>query len=153
MFYNDRKDILEFHDLDGMHELELVNENGRQFVRVLFSIRPDRPPFEGDEQPHLLLLTNGSATRMFAVTPKPEPVVGAPEEVPVLPANEYLSTENSAESAAAATPASKRASKAVADSVSMDDAAVATELPVTDVAPEVAPDSAEESTDGDPKAE
>lgn len=127
MFFNGRKDILEFHDLHALHELELVVENGVQYVRALFQVRPDRPAFEGDEKPNLLLLTNGSATRMFAVEPKPvdAPAV-AVDVAPTAPANVYLSTQNSAESAAAApvvTQAVDAATDAEADSPKADEGA------------------------------
>lgn len=151
--FNNRKDILEFHDLHGLHELELVVENGVQYVRALFSIRPDRPAFEGDEKPNLVLLTNGSSTRMFSVEPKPE--ASAADAAPaVASANVYLSTENSAESAAAAP---KRVRKVVADSVTpAPDVAVATEVtgdPVGESTDESAPSDAPVSVDDAPKAE
>lgn len=152
--FNNRKDILEFHDLHALHELELVVENGVQYVRALFSIDPHRPAFEGDEKPNLLLLTNGSSTRMYGVEEKPQPAseADAPADAP---ANTLLSTENSAESAAAAP---KRVRKAVVDSVTpAPDSAVASEV-VDDSSSEAAENDASEpaaevSVDEAPKAE
>lgn len=124
MFFNGRKDVLEFHDLHALHELELVVENGVQYVRALFQVRPDRPVFEGDEKPNLLLLTNGSSTRMFAVEPKPaEAPVAAADETPAAPTNVYLSTQNGPNSAAAVTQAADAVADAEADAPKADEGA------------------------------
>jgi hypothetical protein len=159
MFFNGRKDVLEFHDLHALHELELVVENGVQYVRALFQVRPDRPAFEGDEKPNLLLLTNGSSTRMFAIEPKPAeaPAVAA-DAAPAAPANVYLSTQNGPNSAAARAAASAPTPVAQADdpadsenAVDAPDAEV--EAPKADAGAEQEPQSEPEPEVDAPKAE